>query len=115
MTPDKWEEIKENIKRQFTVEDEGHEDLLVQTGEGTVRAGEAEFLVFESPLGKLKLQFGKKPKVEDKKYFYSHRAGDAARVEYKFSEDETVNTFKVYKWNDLDDDWKEIDASKFNL
>jgi|SRR3989344_2881352 len=115
MSPDKWQEVKENIGKQFKIEEEGVEDLLVQTGEGMVRTGEAEFLVFESPLGRLKLQFGKKPKVEDKKYFYSHRAGIAARVEYKFSEEETVNTFKVYKWNDLDDDWKEIDPGQFNL
>ena len=111
MTPDKWQEIKENIAKQFTIEDEGKEDLLVETGEGEVKQGEADFIVFESPLGKLKLQFGQKPKVEEKKYHYSHRAGTGARVEYKFSDKELVNTFKAFKWNDADDDWKEMDGS----
>ena len=115
MSPEKWQEIKSNITKQFSVEDEGREDLLVQTGEGTMKIGEAEFLIFESPLGRIKLQYGQKPKLDEKKYFYSHRAGDAARVEYKFSADETVNTFKTFRWDELNDDWKEMDASRINL
>lgn len=115
MTAEKWEQIKENIRKQFAVEDEGREDLLVATGEGMVKQGEAEYLVFESPLGRVKLQFGKKAKLEDKKYHFSHRAGQAARVEYKFSDHETVHTFKAFRWDDLGDDWKEIDAEKLNF
>ena len=115
MTEDKWQQIKENITKRFTVEEEGMEDLLAETGEGQVKLGEAEFIIFESPLGRLKLQFGKKPRVEDKVYHYSHRAGTGARVEYKFSDEELVNTFKAFKWNETDDDWKEIDAEGFNF
>ena len=113
MSPDKWEQIKESIKRQFTVEEAGREDLLAQTGEGTVKIGDAEFVVFSGPLGRVKLQFGQKAKLEDKTYHYSHRSGQAARVEYKFSDSESVNTFKVFKWNDGEDDWGEIDAGSF--
>lgn len=115
MTPDKWEQIKENIKRNFTVEDQGVEDVLVETGEGPIKQGAAEYIIFDGPMGRIKLRLEKKPKLEDKKYFYSHRAGDAARVEYKFSDKETVLTFKAYKWNELEDDWKEIDASRINF
>ena len=115
MSPEKWEEIKENIKRQFSVEEQGTEDLLAETGEGAVKQGTAEFIIFQSPLGRLKLQFGEKPKLEEKIYHYSHRAGDSARTEYKFSDAEKVNTFKAFKWNDLEDDWTEIDAEKFNF
>lgn len=115
MTEEKWEEIKNNIARQFTVEEQGREDLLAETGEGEVKIGEAEYIVFEGPLGRMKLQFGQKPRVEEKTYHYSHRAGQAARVEYKFSDKELVNTFKIYKWNDPDDEWREIDASQINL
>jgi len=115
MSPDKWEEVKLSIAKNFSVEDRGTEDLLVETAEGTVKQGEAEFVVFEGPLGRMKLQFGQKPKVEGKKYHYSHQQGQGARVEYKFSDSELVNTFKVYKWNDMEDEWKEIDAEKFSL
>ena len=113
MTPEKWEEIKANIAKNFTVEDEGREDLLVETGDGTVKQGEAEFVVFESPLGRTKLQFQKKPRLEEKKYHYSHRQGDSARVEYKFSESELVYTFKAYRWEEVGEEWKEIEASNF--
>ena len=115
MTEDKWQQIKENLAKNFTVEDAGSEDLLVETGEGLVKQGTAEYIIFQSPLGRVKLQFGQKPKLEEKIYHYSHRAGDAARVDYKFSESETVNTFKAFKWNDAEDDWAEIDAGKFSF
>src|SRR3989344_2470287 len=113
MSPDKWETIRESVKKQFTIIEQGNEDLIVETGDGPVKQGTAEFVVFESPLGRTKLQFQKKPKMEEKKYFYSKREGDAARVEYKFSEDETVHTFKAYKWDDLEDEWREIDPKTF--
>lgn len=113
MTPEKWEEIRNNIKKNFTVEDEGREDLFVDTAEGQVKQGEAEYVIFQSPLGRTKLQIQKKPRLEEKKYHYSHRAGTAARVEYKFSEEETVYTLKAYKWDEGEDDWKEIDAKNF--
>jgi hypothetical protein len=113
MTPDRWEEIKNSVKKQFSVEEEGVEDLQAATGEGMVKSGTAEFVVFESPLGRTKLQFQTKPKLEEKKYLYSHRQGDAAQVEYKFSEHEVVHQLKAYKYDDLEDDWEEIDSSKF--
>lgn len=115
MTQEKWEQIKETVKKGFAIQEEGREDLLRETGEGQVKLGEAEFVVFEGPLGKMKLLFGQKPKVEDKKYHYSHQQGQGARVEYIFSKDTFVNTFTVFKWDDVSDDWKEIDAEKFSL
>lgn len=113
MTPERWHAIKQTIRREYPVEDEGTEDLLVATGEGIVKQGESEFIIFASPLGRMKLEFQKKPKVEAKKYHYSHRQGDAARVEYKFSENLEVYTLKAYKWDEAEEVWREIDASTF--
>ena len=114
MSPEKWEEIKMMATKQFEVEDEGVEDLLVETADGPVKQGTAEFVIFKSPMGRTKLQFQTKAKLEGKEYHFSHRAGTSARVEYKFSEDEVVHTFKVYKYDDLDDEWSEIDGSQFD-
>ena len=114
MSPDKWEEIKSNAIKRFSVEQQGTEDLLVDTADGQVKAGEADFVVFQSPLGRTKLQFQKKPKLEEKQFHYSHRQGDSARVEYKFSEDELVYTFKAYKWDEIEEEWREIEPSGFN-
>jgi hypothetical protein len=113
MTQEKWQEIKENVKKQFGIEEEGREDLIVETGEGAVKQGEAEFVIFEGPMGRMKLELQKKPRLEEKKFHYSHQQGQSARVEYKFSEDETVLTFKAYKWDDREDEWKEIESSSF--
>jgi len=48
MSPEKWEEIKNTVRKNFSVEDEGVEDLLQETADGTVKQGEAEYLVFGS-------------------------------------------------------------------
>ena len=113
MNLEKWEEVKNSVKKNFAVEAEGTEDLLVETDAGSRKQGEAEFVVFASPLGRVKLQLQKKPRVEDKKYFFSHRQGDSARVEYKFSETEFVYTLSAQKWDERLEEWKEIDAEGF--
>lgn len=117
MTPERWETIKQTVRKQYPSLEEGSEDLVAETAEGLVKQGEAEFLIFDAPEsfgeGRIKLQFQKRPKVEGKKYFYSHRAGTSARVEYKYSESDMVYAFKAYKWDDVEDDWKEIDSSSF--
>lgn len=87
--------------------------MIVDTADGQVKQGEAEYLIFQSPLGRTKLQFQKKPRMEEKKFHFSHRQGDSARVEYKFSDTDLVYTLKAYQWNEAEDDWREIDASSF--
>lgn len=121
MDLDRWEQIKENIKRKFKVIKEGTEDLIVATSEGEVKSGKAEFLVAETPMGKIKLALEKRPVVLDKKFIYSHRSGQSARTEYEFSDTEFSYKLKAYKWSDDDDpdasvggSWKEIDAGNFN-
>lgn len=117
MQDDKWEALKEELKRKFKVEEIGFEDLIMETGDGPVVQGKTEFLIFGTPLGKIKLARESKPVVLDKKEFYSHQQGKAARIEYKFSETEFSHKVKAYKYNDDYDDekdqWKEIDATAF--
>lgn len=116
MTFERWQQIRDMVKKQFGIAEQGREDLVVDTAEGPVKQGEAEFVIFMSPAlgGRIKLQFQKKPKVEEKKYHYSHRQGQAARVEYKFSDTEMVYALKAYKWNDDADEWTEMDAEKIS-
>ena len=113
MDLNRFEQIKENIKGKFKVTDEGVEDLMVETQDGMIKQGTAEFLTVQTPMGKIKLALEKRPVVLDKKFIYSHRAGQAARTEYEFSDTEFSYKLKAYKWNDLDDEWDEIDAENF--
>src|SRR5258708_123178 len=113
MDADRWEQIKENSKSKFKVMEEGTADLTVTTSEGEIKSGTVEFLVAETPLGKIKLAFESRPVVTDKKTIYSHRAGQAARTEWEFSDTEFSHKIKAYKWDDDNDEWKEIDAGSF--
>ena len=132
MQDDKWEALKEELKRKFKVEDEHFEDLVVETADGPVVQGKAEIIIFPTPIGKVKLARESRPVVLDKKEFYSHQQGKAARIEYKFSDTEFSYKIKAYIWredaaqissgraslseaerDDLDD-WKEIDAGNFS-
>lgn len=114
MDNDRWEALKDELHRKFKVEDEHFEDLIVQTGDGPVKQGKIEVIIFYTSIGKVKLVRESRPVVLDKKFIYSHRAGQAARTEYKFSDTEFSYKIKAYKWNDDNDEWKEIDAAGFS-
>jgi hypothetical protein len=113
MDIDKWEQLKEELRRKFKVEQETTEDLTVQTQDGEVVSGHADVVIIETPIGRVKLAFEIKPVVLDKKEFYSHQQGKAARIEYKFSETEKSYKLKAYKWDEDFEEWKEIDAGNF--
>jgi len=113
MQDDKWEALKEELNRKFEVEETGFEDLIVGTADGPIVSGKVELLIFQTPIGKIKLTRESKPVVLGKKEFYSHQQGKAARTEYQFSETEFSHKIKAYKWDNYNDDWKEIDAGSF--
>ncbi len=113
MDIDKWEQLKEELKRKFEIMSARTEDLIMDTQDGPVKQGTAEVLEISTPLGRVKLAYETRPLVLDKKFIYSHRAGQAARTEYEFSETEKTYKLKAYKWDDDNEEWKEIDASNF--
>ncbi len=112
MQDDKWEALKEELKRKFKVEDQHFEDLITSTADGPVISGKVEVIIFETPMGKIKLVRESKPVVLGKKEFYSHQQGKAARTEYQFSDTEFSHKIKAYKLDD-EDEWKEMDAAAF--
>ena len=114
MIDEKWEALKEELHRKFKVEDEHFEDLVMQTADGPVVQGKVEIIIFESPIGKVKLTRESRPVVLDKKEIYSHQQGKSARTEYTFSDTEFSHKIKAYKWDDYNDDWKEMDAAGFS-
>ena len=74
-----------------------------------------DFVEFNSPLGKTRLEFIEKPIVLDKKTTYSHRGGSDTGVEFVYSPTEKSARLIVYKWDDDANDWLEINAEKFYL
>jgi len=104
MSPDKWEEIKEMAKMNFEVLEVARNEK-----DGVI----TEELIFNGPLGKMKLEFVSKPLVLSKKVHYSKRMGDTAKVDYITSDTEKTNTLFAYKWDMAGENWVEINAASF--
>jgi hypothetical protein len=104
MSPDKWEEIKDMTKRNFEVL-----DLTRKEDDGVI----TEELIFNGPLGKMKLEFVSRPLVLSKNVHYSKRMGDTAKVDYVTSDTEKTNTLFAYKWDVSSDTWTEMNAASF--
>ena len=107
MQDEKWKDVTGMIKDKFEIIEEGEEPI-----EDIPRA-KIEYLIFEGPLGKMKVERETKPVVLDKKTNYSKRMGDTASVEYVYSDDEYSHKFRAYVWKG--DDWMEMEAGDFNL
>ena len=107
MTNEKWLTIKGKILDTMEVVDKGLEHY---DEEGGV---DVDFVEFNSPLGRTRLEFIEKPIVLDKKTTYSHRGGSDTGVEYVYSQTEKSARLAVYKWDDDNGDWLEINAGKF--
>ncbi len=107
MTVEKWKDIVGKIKDGFKVEDEGEEHFDEQGGV------DIEFIIFEGPLGKMRLEFVSRPVVMDKKTTYSNRIGSETKVDYIYSADERTMKLVAYKWDEDQDNWIEIEAGMF--
>ena len=114
MNDERWEQLKSRLKQQFTIEDSGTEDLVMETADGPVRQGTIEFFVVITPMGKIKLAREERPMVLEKKFHYTHRQGSASQTEYKFSDTEKTHKLKIYKWDDVADEWKEMNPENFS-
>lgn len=108
MTEEKWKMIIGNVKDNFEVEDEGSEHI---DDEGGV---DVEYIIFQGPLGRMRLEFVTKPVVLDKKTTYSRRIGSETKIDYVYSETEKTSNMTAYKWDENDDNWVEIEAKMFD-
>lgn len=106
MTYERWQDLVNKVKTQFAIMGEGKEPL-----DGS--PGTREFVEFESPNGKIKLELVRRPVILDKKTIYSKRIGSGTAVEYVYDDKEQTLTFHAYQWQDSVDDWQEIKADSF--
>lgn len=104
---EKWQEIVGKIKDNFIVEEFDCQHL---DDEGGV---DVEFIVFRGPLGLMRLELVSKPVVIDKKVVFSKRIGSESKVDYVYNQNEKSHHMTAYKWDNLTDDWLEIEAGSF--
>ena len=106
MHPEKWEQIVGMIKDQFKVEDEGEDSME------DIPKSKVQFIIFQGPAGRMRLEYTTKPVILDKKTIGSRRIGSETKVEYIDSDTEMSQTFKAYKWDEDDEEWVEMEAGK---
>ena len=115
MTDEKWEQLIGVAKKNFKDVELSSEDLIMETPEGPQKQGTQDVLIFDLPQGgRYKLARENKPIVIEKKEMYSHRAGQSAQAQYKFSETEFSHRLRVYKEVDFDD-WEEVTLDSLGL
>ncbi|PIR97546.1 MAG: hypothetical protein COT91_00880 [Candidatus Doudnabacteria bacterium CG10_big_fil_rev_8_21_14_0_10_41_10] len=102
-----WEQLKENLNGKFEIIEDTTEDLMMDTGEGEIKSGEQNVLIVKTPMGEIKVVREVKPKVLDKKTIFSHRQGQSAQTEYKFSATEKTYKLRLYKQDDMGE-WQEL-------
>jgi len=108
MMPEKWESTIGNIKDNFNILNEGEEHI---DDEGGV---DISYIEFEGPLGRIRLEFVQKPVILDRKTTYSKRIGSETKIDYIYSETEKSSKMTAYKWDNNNEEWKEIDQDIFS-
>ena len=104
MTEEKWEQLIGRVKDEF-------DNVEHQTLDGEHERETIEEIIFDGPMGKMRVTRTKKPRVLEQKTHYSNRIGGDMSVERVLSDDEFVDTVEVYK--DDDGDWVPVDNSMF--
>ena len=99
MQPDRWLELKGELKQKFELEDEYSEEL---------DHGSQEVVEFVSPMGRVKLCFVQKPKVLDKKTTYSNRIGSGVSVEYVYDLENSTYHLDVWLWSEGNEQWEKL-------
>ena len=109
MHQDRWRDVVGQIKDNFEVEE--YEVTTSEEDGGTT----LERLIFESPLGKVKMEFLVRPKVLDKKITYSNRIGSDSIIEYVYDPVEKSCQLLVYRWSEANNDWLPFDAQNLGF
>ncbi len=108
MTNEKWQELVGRIRDQFQVI--SHDNGPRPEGEGTV-----ESIVFQSQLGKVKLERTVYHKVLGERAMGSKRIGGDVQVQKVLSPDEIIDFLTGYRWNDNTEAWDEIKPEQLGL
>lgn len=107
MRDDKWRDALDRITERFTVYEQGSEPLLEYPN------GKREFIIFESPLGKVRLERTTKPRTIGQRAVTSRRIGGTTKVESLYDLHDMVHFIIAAVWDERAGTWREIDGSGF--
>lgn len=110
MTDDKWQDLKDSIREKFEVLEEKTEADVMTDDVGNDINGEKDSIVFNGPMGKMMVVKIKRPAILDKKSHYHKTQAGKALTEYIVSDTEFTNRIEAYTWDEIAQDWNEIDT-----
>ena len=101
----KWDEMLDKIENLFRPVDYPIEEF-------PERNMTLETAIFDGASGRMKLERTVKPLLLEKRVSLPKREGAESDVEYIYSEDETVDIVKFYKWDRLRHEWKQFEMDE---
>lgn len=101
----KWEDLLDKIEKLFGFVEHTSEEF-------PERRLTIETVVFDGATGRMKIERSVRPVVLDKKVSYTRRIGSDVAIDYVYSEDEFVDTLKLYRWDRLAGEWRQVDISE---
>ncbi|MFH1099242.1 MAG: hypothetical protein V1723_05005 [Candidatus Uhrbacteria bacterium] len=103
-----WANILDRIAEKFTIEERGEEPLP------DIPNGKRDFVIFTSPLGRVRLERVTKPRTIGHSAITSRRIGGAVEVKTQYDLDDLVHFLRAQRWDETAGRWVEIDADTFN-
>lgn len=114
MNPEKWENLIFLIEEKFGIKNRYQEEIEVAVAsDGKSIKGQKEVVEFSSPQGLMKLEKISRPKITDKRVLATKRIGGKVAIDYVYSTEEKTYQFKVYKWNETQKEWEEVNLNSF--
>lgn len=114
MTDERWEQLVDTANKNFRNVELLNEDLVMSTADGPQVQGTRDVLMFDTDSDRFQLVRENRPAMLEKKMHYSHRQGDTAQAEYRFSDTEFSHKLRVYRESDIGD-WEEVTLSDLGL
>lgn len=107
MNDDRWMDLVDSIEAKFRIVERG-KDQIKDWDSGAPKA-DVEWIVFEGPSGKMKLERVSRFAITDEKVLF-HRHAKGSQIERKYSDTEKTHKVHLYKFNDRDI-WEELNLS----
>ncbi len=104
MLQKKWGELLDKIEKLFGFVEHTFEEL-------PERRMTIETAEFDGDSGRMRLERTVRPLLLEKRVSFSKRSGSESEVEYLYSEDESVDIVKFFKWDRLAREWKQIELA----
>ena len=101
MHDEQWKETIGRVQDSFHVLD--HQIIT-----GDQVSGDVEYIEFETPQGKIRLERTSKPRVVGKSALGSRRIGGSVSVQYQYSATDRIHTVKAFRWDDRTSEWVEL-------